>query len=96
MFALSVVDTVKGGEPIFLGEVTSGIMSDNTKFNIIKNLMLDENGGVRMRDNKHGLIKWNINYANIESDAKAAKDDISDIYDDDLFELSKDSLQYQV
>lgn len=96
MFALSVVDTVKGGEPIFLGEVTNGKMSDNTKFNIIKNLMFDENGAIRMRDNKHGLIKWNISYANIESDVKAAKDDISDIYDDDLFELSKNSLQYQV
>ena len=94
MYELSIVDNE--GNTIVLGNVTNGEMSPNTQMNILKNLIMDENGEVRMRDSKNSFVVWNVNYADVNSEETIAKDNMSRIYDDDIIEFSKDSLQYTI
>lgn len=94
MYALSIVDNE--GNAIFLGNVTNGEMSANTQMSILKNLIMDENDEVRMRDSKNSFVVWNVNYADVNSEETIAKDNMSRIYDDDIIEFSKDSLQYTI
>ena len=94
MYELSIVDNE--GNTIVLGNVTNVEMSLNTQMNILKNLIMDENGEVRMRDSKNSFVVWNVNYADVNSEETIAKDNMSRIYDDDIIEFSKDSLQYTI
>lgn len=94
MYALSIVDNE--GNAIFLGNVTNGEMSANTQMSILKNLIMDENGEVRMRDSKNSFVVWNVNYSDVGSEETIAKDNMSRIYDDDIIEFSKDSLSYTI
>lgn len=94
LFELAIVDNE--GNRISLGNVTSGIMSENTQMNILKNLVMDENGEVRMRDSKNSFVVWNVNYSDVGSEETTAKNNMSDIYDDDIIDFSKDSLGYTI
>ena len=95
LFSLSLVNNE--GSQIELGRVTNGQMSENTQFSILKNLIMD-GSSVRMVNNRESFVKWNVPYSDIENmdSNKAAKDNISDIYDDGILEFSKDSLRYHV
>lgn len=95
MFTLSLVNNE--GSQIELGRVTNGQMSENTQFNILKNLIMD-GSSVRMVNNRESFVKWNVPYSDVQNmnSNKAAKDNISDIYDDGILEFSKDSLRYHV
>lgn len=95
MFTLSL--TNNEGSQIELGKVTNGQMQENTQFNILKNLIMD-GSSVRMVNNRESFVKWNVPYSDIQNmnSNKAAKDNISDIYDDGILEFSKDSLRYHV
>lgn len=95
MFTLSL--TNNEGSQIELGKVTNGQMQENTQFNILKNLIMD-GSSVRMVNNRESFVKWNVPYSDVQNmnSNKAAKDNISDIYDDDILEFSKDSLRYHV
>ena len=94
LFELAIVDSE--GNRISLGKVTSGIMSENTQMNILKNLIMDENDEVRMRDSKNSFVVWNVNYSDVGSEETTAKNNMSDIYDDDIIDFSKDSLEYTI
>lgn len=95
MFTLSLINNE--GSQIELGKVTNGQMQENTQFNILKNLTMD-GSSVRMVNNRESFVKWNVPYSDIQNmnSNKAAKDNISDIYDDGILEFSKDSLRYHV
>lgn len=95
MFTLSLVNNE--GSQIELGRVTNGQMSENTQFSILKNLIMD-GSSVRMVNNRESFVKWNVPYSDVQNmnSNKAAKDNISDIYDDGILEFSKDSLRYHI
>lgn len=94
LFELAVVDNE--GNRIVLGNVTNGTMSENTQMNILKNLIMDESGNVRMRDSKNSFVIWNVNYNDVGNEETTAKNNMSDIYDDDIIDFSKDSLEYTI
>lgn len=95
MFTLSL--TNNEGSQIELGKVTNGQMQENTQFNILKNLIMD-GSSVRMVNNRESFVKWNVPYSDVQNmnSNKAAKDNISDIYDDGILDFSKDSLRYHI
>lgn len=94
LFELAIVDNE--GNRIALGNATSGTMSENTQMNILKNLIMDENGEVRMRDSRNSFVVWNVNYSDVGNEETTAKNNMSDIYDDDIIDFSKDSLSYTI
>ena len=94
LFELAIVDN--DGNRIVLGNVTRGTMSENTQMNILKNLIMDESGNVRMRDSKSSFVIWNVNYNDVGNEETTAKNNMSDIYDDDIIDFSKDSLEYTI
>lgn len=94
LYELAVVDNE--GNRIVLGNVTNGTMTERTQMNILKNLVMDENGEVRMRDSKSSFVIWNVNYKDVGNEETTAKNNMSDIYDDDIIEFSKDSLEYTI
>ena len=94
MFELSIIDNE--GNTISLGRVTSGTMSENTQMEILKNLIMDENGDVRMRDSRHSFVVWHIPIGDVGNPETTAKNNMSDIYDDDIIDFSKDSLEYTI
>ena len=95
MFTLSLTNNEES--QIELGKVTNGQMQENTQFNILKNLIMG-GSSVRMVNNRESFVKWNVPYSDVQNmnSNKAAKDNISDIYDDGILEFSKDSLRYHV
>lgn len=94
LFEFAVVDNEDN--KIVLGKVTNGTMTENTQMNILKNLIMDENGDVRMRDSKSSFVIWNVNYSDVGNEETTAKNNMSDIYDDDIIDFSKDSLEYTI
>lgn len=94
LFELAIVDN--DANRIVLGKVTSGTMSENTQMTILKNLIMEENGLVRMRDSKNSFVVWNVNYNDVGNEETTAKNNMSDIYDDDIIDFSKDSLEYTI
>lgn len=93
--SLSLINN--NGNTINLGNITEGSISEDTQFNIIKNLFIDSSTGeVRMRDSKNAFIIWNVKYSDANNSEPAAKNNIADIYDDDIIEFSKSSLQYSI
>lgn len=95
MFTLSIVNN--DGAKIELGKVTNGQMTEETQFEIIKNLIMD-GSSVRVLSAKESFIKWNIPYNDIQNmnTDRVAMDNISDIYDDGILGFSKDSLRYHI
>ena len=94
LYELAVVDNE--GNKIVLGKVTNGTMTEGTQMNVLKNLIMDENGEVRMRDSKSSFVIWNVNYNDVGNEETVAKNNMSDIYDDNIIEFSKDSLEYTI
>ena len=94
VFTLSIVDN--NDVTIPLGNVSRGAISIESQAAIISNLLLDENGNVRMRNPKDSFVIWNVNYADVANPEVAAKNNMSDIYDDDIIDFSKDALDYTV
>lgn len=92
-FRLSIENT--DGREIELGRVARGNMTEQTQFNILRNLIMD-GSSVRMRDNKNSFVIWQVNFNDIGNDADRAKANISDIYDDDIIDFSKASLKYVI
>ena len=92
-FRLSIENT--NGREIELGRVARGNMTEQTQFNILRNLIMDGTS-VRMRDNKNSFVIWQVNFNDVGNDADRAKANISDIYDDDIIDFSKASLKYVI
>lgn len=84
------------GDRINLGSLSNNPLSETEQMNILKNLFLEENGEVRTRSNKADFIIWNVPYHDADNNTQAARDNMADIYDDDIIEFSKNSLQYRI
>lgn len=83
-------------EVVDLGNITKG-MDDAAKLTILKNMVLDKNGDVRMTDNQHGVVKWQVEYADFEKkDDKQAQANAKDIYDDNILNAYKPRNSYAV
>lgn len=90
-----------GVNTIPVARVTNGTMTDETKANAIKSLILD-NGNFR-QDGSQPFIKWQVNYNDFnakegESDdaRKARLGNASDIFDDNILESSRTSFKYTI
>lgn len=90
-----------GVNTIPMARVTNGTMTDKTKANAIKSLILD-NGNFR-QDGSQPFVKWQVNYNDFnakegESDdaRKARLGNTSDIFDDNILESSRTSFKYTI
>ena len=90
-----------GVNTIPMARVTNGTMTDETKANAIKSLILD-NGNFR-QDGSQSFVKWQVNYNDFnakegESDdaRKARLGNASDIFDDNILESSRTSFKYTI
>ena len=85
------------GNTIDLANLTEGRVSEDTQLEIIRNLMIDPNTGeARMRNTKDGFVIWNVLFADAGSPSEGAKNNMADIFDDDIIEFSKESLKYTI
>lgn len=98
MYQLSVSN---GTNTIPLAEVTNGIMTDTTKAQTIRNLMLSD-GNFRY-EGSQPFAKWQVNYSDFnakegESDEarKMRLSNINDIFNDNILESSRESLKYTI
>lgn len=68
------------------------------KDDFIRNLILDDSGKVRMTSSNDSFAKWNVLYSDAEktSESKAAADNISDIYDDDILGAAATTFNYRI
>ena len=88
------------GESIPLCTFYEGMIEDDIKASqetFLKNLLYDtDNNQVRMSSNTDSFAKWNVPYSDVENDSKAAKDNISDIYDDDILGAAATTFDYRI
>ena len=98
MYQLVLTD---GVNTIPMARVTNGTMTDETKADAIKSLILD-NGDFR-QDGSQPFVKWQVNYNDFnakegESDdaGKARSGNAGDIFDDNILESSRTSFKYTV
>lgn len=70
----------------------------NFKDSFIKNLILDDNGKVRMINSNDSFAKWNVLYSDVEkmSGNKAAADNISDVYEDGILGAAATTFNYRI
>lgn len=104
--AIMELSMTDGVNTILLGDIHSGNLTDSEKMTILKNLIMDSNN-VRMQDSFHSVAKWNVFYPNFDTarlestsenadKVRAAKADVSNIYDDDILDMAKPTLSYRV
>lgn len=94
-YKLSIQDSY--GNTIDLSTLTEGRVSEDTQLEIIRNLMIDSNTGeARMRNDRDGFVIWNVLFADAGSSSEGAKNNMADIFDDDIIEFSKESLKYTI
>lgn len=94
-YSLSIQDSY--GNIITLATLTEGKISEDTQLEVIRNLMVDSNTGeARMRDEKYGFVVWNVVFADAGNTSEGAKNNMADIFDDDIIEFSKESLKYTI
>ena len=94
-YRLSIKDNY--GNTINLATLPEGRITEDIKFDIIRNLMIDpETNEVRMRNDESGFVMWNVNFEDAGNPSTGAKNNMSDIFDDDIIEFSKESLKYTI
>ena len=94
-YNLSIQDSY--GNTINLSTLTEGKISEDTQLEVIRNLMVDSNTGeARMRDSKYGFVVWNVVFTDAGNNSEGAKNNMADIFDDDIIEFSKESLKYTI
>lgn len=94
VYKISMVSSI--GETIELGNFSKNI-TNQQKLNILKNMILDQSGKVRMLNDKYELVKWQIPYNDFQNlDDSKSKSNAEDIYDDGILQVSKERLTYNV
>lgn len=94
-YNLSIQDSYDN--TINLATLTEGKISEDTQLEVIRNLMVDSNTGeARMRDSKYGFVVWNVVFTDAGNNSEGAKNNMADIFDDDIIEFSKESLKYTI
>lgn len=90
-----------GADYILLAKVTNGTMTDATKAQAIKNLMLD--GGNFRQNGSQPFAIWQVNYndfnerPNESEDARRMRlNNANDIFDDNILDSSRTSFKYNI
>lgn len=97
---LSLVNT-NTNEVIPLALFNKGMTAEAIKQcqeNFLRNLILDNNGNVRMTNSNDSFAKWNVLYSDVEkmSESRAAANNISDVYEDGILGAAATSFNYRV
>lgn len=107
-FRLSLKDN--SDNELFGFDFNEDSLNDATKINeytasIIKGIILDSEGNIKLNDKGFEFAKWNVNYedvASMQDDSKSedarnqARSNIEDIYDDGLFDVAATALDYRI
>jgi hypothetical protein len=100
VYSIDLVNDDSSVAPIHLTTVHQGMTEEASKaaqHEFLKNLLTDENGEVRMANEKDSFVKWQVPFSDVEKAAegnKAAKENLSDIYDDDILEVSPTNVSF--
>lgn len=100
VYSIDLVNDNNSIAPIHLTTVHQGMTEEANKaaqHEFLKNLLTDENGEVRMANEKDSFIKWQVPFPEVENAAKGnkeAKDNLSDIYDDGYLEVSPTNVSF--
>lgn len=100
VYSIDLVNDDNSIAPIHLTTVHQGMTEEANKaaqHEFLKNLLTDENGEVRMANKKDSFIKWQVPFTEVENAAKgnkAAKENLSDIYDDGILEVSPTNVSF--
>lgn len=97
---LSLVNT-NTNEVIPLALFNKGMTAEATKKcqeDFLRNLILDNNGNVRMANSNDSFAKWNVLYSDVEkmSEDRSAANNISDVYEDGILGAAATSFNYRV
>ena len=91
-YILSMTD---GTDTITLGAFQAGGIIKEECFDMLRNFITAGNE-IRRNNAGKGLVKWQVNYKDIESSDTVAKDNIAHIYDDGILTVSKSALNYGI
>lgn len=88
------------GTTIPLTTIYEGMSKEDiteAQVSLIKNLILDENGKVRMVNaGQDSFAKWNVPYNDFNNSNKNATENVSDIYDDDILTAAATTFNYRI
>lgn len=91
MFSISISD---GNTTIPVGRITNGTMSPQTKFEFLRNLIMD-----RTQTRKSGnfdFIKWQVEYPKGGNSIDTVKGNLANAFDDGILEMSNEGIEYKV
>ena len=100
VYSIDLVSDDNSIAPIHLTTVHQGMTEEANKaaqHEFLKNLLTDENGEVRMANEKDSFVKWHVPFPDVEKAAegnKVAKENLSDIYDDGFLEVSATNVSF--
>lgn len=100
VYSIDLVNDDDSIAPIHLTTVHQGMTEEASKaaqHEFLKNLLTDENGEVRMANEKDSFVKWQVPFTEVEKAAKGnkkAKENLSDIYDDGILEVSPTNVSF--
>ena len=101
VYSLDLVNDNSSMAPIHLTSVYKGMTEEANKDaqkEFLKNLLIDENGEVRMENDKDSFVKWQVPYTDVEKSKegdKKAKENLEDIYDDGILEVSASNVSFK-
>ena len=91
-----IVTYTDGTNTFTIGTIQKGALTEEQQFTLAKNLILDAQGNARTTYDGRALVKWHVSFedaANINS-SDVARSNISEIFDDGIFEISKKMASY--
>lgn len=100
VYSIDLINDDDSIASIHLTTVHQGMTEEANKaaqHEFLKNLLTDENGEVRMANEKDSFVKWQVPFTEVENAAKgnkAAKENLSDIYDDGILEVSPTNVSF--
>ena len=100
VYSIDLVNDDNSIAPIHLTTLHQGMTEEANKaaqHEFLKNLLTDENGEVRMANEKDSFVKWHVPFPDVEKAAKGnkkAKENLSDIYDDGFLEVSATNVSF--
>lgn len=90
-----VITMTDGTDSIVLGTIQKGTLTEEQQFDLAKNLIYD-NGNVRTGRSGKELVKWQVDYKALTDGSEVAKDNLSKMFDDGIFEISKERIRYAI
>lgn len=90
MFSINITD---GDTIIPLGKITNGKMSDDAKFEILKNLIMD--GTQTRKSGDFDFIKWQVDEPNDNEPINKTATNVARAFDDGILDMSVKSIRYR-